>query len=351
MVFSRVSRPSSLVLITISILCMVILTGVLDYATSPELSISLFYLLAPAVATWFVGLWLGVLVSIVCIVVSLVGDSLSGFPHSNWYFPYWNALIVLGFYLTVVILLERLYRLTNGLQKTVSVRTADLVKAKTDRQRLERELLDISERERQRIGQDLHDSLSQHLTGVALSVKVLEEKLVHKELPESADVQRILRLVEEGIDISRTLARGLYPVEMTAEGLMEALDDLSRTTSDLLNVDCRFVCDAPVLLDDPTISGHLYRIAQEAVTNSVKHGKADRVRIELLQSEEGGRLQVIDNGSGISEKTRETGGMGLRIMAHRADVIGGHFEASSGVDEGTVVSCYGWPGDVEGEKE
>src|SRR5271165_1988590 len=109
-----------------------------------------------------------------------------------------------------------------------------------ERERLERELLEISEREQRRIGHDLHDSLCQHLTGAALAGQVLEEKLAARRLPEAGDASKVVELVEEGISLSRKLAKGLHPIEMEAEGLMQALEELVATSTELFKVSCRF---------------------------------------------------------------------------------------------------------------
>src|SRR5262249_26441703 len=157
-------------------LVMVVIVGTVDYVTSEELSFSVFYLLALALAAWFVGRAFAAFVAILSAGISLVGDLASGSPHSNIFVPFWNTSIVLTFYAIVVLLVTRLRSLTIGLEARVSDRTAALTAQIAERERLERELLNISEREQRRIGHDLHDSLGQQLTGAALAGQVLEEK-------------------------------------------------------------------------------------------------------------------------------------------------------------------------------
>jgi signal transduction histidine kinase len=239
----------------------------------------------------------------------------------------------------VVWLLTRLRLLNKELEARVRQRTAALTEEMAERERLESELLDISEREQRRIGHDLHDTLGQHLTGAALAVQVLEEKLTTRGVPEAADAGKAVELVEEGIALARKLAKGLHPIEMEAEGLMQALEELAATTSELFKVSCRVECDSPVLIHAAATSGHLYRIAQEAISNAVKHGKAKNIVISLETRDDGISLQVKDDGAGLPDVLPKDTGMGLRIMAHRASMIGAAFQARRDEAGGTVVWC------------
>jgi signal transduction histidine kinase len=218
-------------------------------------------------------------------------------------------------------------------------RTAALTDEMAERERLERELLEISEREQRRIGHDLHDSLCQHLTGAALAGQVLEEKLTARRQPEARDAGKVVELVEEGIAISRKLAKGLHPIEMEADGLMQALEELAATSTELFKVACRFECDSPVLFRDATVSIHLYRITQEAISNAVKHGKAKNINVALETLDDGVSLRVQDDGVGLPALPPKNAGMGLRIMAHRAGMIGAAFTVRREAAGGTLVSC------------
>src|SRR6202043_252819 len=131
----------------------------------------------------------------------------------------------------------------------------------TERKRLEKTILEISAREQRRIGQDLHDGLGQHLTGIAFMSKVLEQKLAERAIPETADADKILRLVNEAISRTRELARGLSPVVSEAHGLMSAMGQLANEIEDLFRISCRCECDDPVLINDVNLSTHLYHIA------------------------------------------------------------------------------------------
>lgn len=326
-------------LVVLVTLLIVVAVGIVDYVTGWELSFSVFYLLAVGLATWFVGTRFAIFISILSVAVSLGGDLATGGKYSIRLVPWWNASIVLAFYFVVVALLTKLRNLYAELETRVRQRTMALTDEMAERERVERELLEISEREQRRIGHDLHDSLGQHLTGVALAGQVLEEKLSTRGLPEAADANKVVELVEEGISLSRKLAKGLHPIEMEADGLMLALEELAAISSDLFKINCRFDCDSPVLIRDPATSGHLYRIAQEAISNAVKHGKAKNISVELETLDDGIALRVKDDGAGLPDPLPKTAGMGLRIMAHRASMIGATFHARRDESGGTLVLC------------
>lgn len=334
----RLEHRSNLVLIAITLLIIVVV-GLVDYLTGFETSLSIFYLLAIGLATWFVGRSFGIFISVLSVTVSLAGDLAGGAHFSSTLVLTWNTVVLLTFYLIVVWLLANLRLLYHNLEGQVRQRTTALTEEMAERERLERELLEISEREQRRIGQDLHDGLCQHLTGATLAGQVLEEKLAALNLPVAADANQVVELLEEGIVLSRQLAKGLYPVELEADGLMVALEEFATTSSKLFKVSCRFECDLPVLIHDPATAGHLYRIAQEAVGNAIKHGKAKNILIRLDASEENTLLSILDDGAGLPEPLPKKRGIGLRIMAHRATMIGGKFDVRRNEPAGTLVTC------------
>ena len=208
----------------------------------------------------------------------------------------------------------------------------------TERKRLEKEILEISEREQRRIGQDLHDGLCQHLAGIELMSQVLEQKLARRSKAAAARAGEIAKNVRDAIGHTRLLARGLSPVTLESEGLMSALQELAVNTEKIFRVACRFDCDPPVLVPDYPAATHLFRLAQEAVSNAIKHGKAKRILIRL--KEERGRLalSIIDNGSGFPTQIPKSKGMGLRIMQSRAGMIGGTLAIERNAVGGTSVT-------------
>jgi PAS domain S-box-containing protein len=210
----------------------------------------------------------------------------------------------------------------------------------TERKILEKNILEISEREQRRIGQDLHDGLGQHLTGVAFMAKVQEQKLAEKKLSEAADASKIVELVNDAISKTRQLARGLLPVVSDAHGLMSALQFHADEITHLFGVSCRFQCEEPVLIDDVVMAAHLYHITQEAVNNAMKHGHARNILIRLYAGENRGTLLIKDDGVGIAEASARNAGVGLHIMNYRSGMIGGTLEVRrEGSSGGTVVTC------------
>jgi two-component system CheB/CheR fusion protein len=209
----------------------------------------------------------------------------------------------------------------------------------SDRKRLEKTILEISETERRKIGQDLHDGLGQHLMGVAFMGKVLAQRLAESSLPEAAEANKIVQLVNESIKMTRELARGLLPVVPEAHGLMSGLAHWSGEISDLFHVNCRFRSGESISVHDQVVADHLYRLAQEAVMNAIKHGHAKDIAIGLTAGEVDGALTIRDNGSGFDVVARSQSGLGLRIMNYRARVIRGSLTVESSPHSGTLVKC------------
>jgi PAS domain S-box-containing protein len=209
----------------------------------------------------------------------------------------------------------------------------------TERRRLEKEIIEISDRERQRIGQDLHDGLCQQLAGIELMSQVLEQKLARRSKAASARVGEIGRYVRDAISQTRLLARGLSPVTLESEGLMSGLQELAANTEKMFGVSCELDCAQPVLFHDPIVATHLYRIAQEAVSNAIKHGKATRIRIQLQNVGERTILSISDNGLGFPQSRGNSKGMGLAIMKSRSGMIGGELFLDNHPAGGARVSC------------
>jgi PAS domain S-box-containing protein len=209
----------------------------------------------------------------------------------------------------------------------------------TERKHLEKAILDISAREQRRIGQDLHDGLGQHLTGIAFMAKALEARLAEQKRPETEDAAKIVKLVNEAIHKTRELARGLQPVVSDSHGLMSALELWAAEVEDLFGISCRFQCEQAVLVHDYTMATHLYHIAQEAVNNAIKHGDPRKIVVQLTTDQGRGILLIRDDGKGITETSRTTRGMGLHIMNYRAGMIGGSLEVKREGTRGTVVTC------------
>ena len=209
----------------------------------------------------------------------------------------------------------------------------------SDRKALESEILQISEREQTRIGQDLHDGLCQHLAGIEFRLHSLQERLAPKAPAEARETAGLAKLVREGIEQTRTLAHGLSPIMLPADSLMGALAELASRTEEAFHISCSFNCPEPVLVQDNTVATHLYRLAQEAVQNAIRHGRAKFIVINLLRANRRLVLGIKDDGIGLPRKPKKNAGMGLRVMHHRASMIGGILKIHSNRESGTLVHC------------
>ncbi len=204
---------------------------------------------------------------------------------------------------------------------------------------LEKQVLEIGEIERERIGQDLHDTVGQNLTGAAFLCTALAERLARAGAAGAADAARIEQLLSKTIAQTRSITRGLCLVETDRHGLANAIRELAANTEEVFKVACSADCDEAARVDDTSVATHLYRIAQEAVNNALKHSKAGRIVIRLSGDDHGICLSVADDGVGLPEKLDETRGIGLRTMRYRAAMIGGSLEMRANPGGGTLVEC------------
>ena len=210
----------------------------------------------------------------------------------------------------------------------------------TERRELERELIEISERERQRIGYDLHDTLGQQLAGIAFLSKALAQRLTAHKAAEATQAAQIVTFVNQAIEQARTLAGGLAPVTLETYGLVFALQELAASVEALFHCACKISSHHAIHITDHAVAIHLYRIVQEAVNNAVKHGKAPQITITLSVQREGSMTLIVhDNGGGFPPVGARRPGMGLRIMHHRARMIGATLKVQHGVPSGTCVIC------------
>jgi PAS domain S-box-containing protein len=209
----------------------------------------------------------------------------------------------------------------------------------TERKVLEESILQISAQEQRRIAQDLHDGLGQHLTGIAFMSKVLEAKLADQSLPEAAEAGRIVQMVNQAIENTRQLARGLHPVAAEGAGLMSALKKWASEVEELFHIRCMLQCPRPVYIHDVSVSTHLYRIVQDAVNNAIRHGKSQEIVIGLSAKNGTGTLTIRDNGKGFTRDPEKQPGVGLSIMSYRADIVGGSLKVQPNQPHGVLVTC------------
>jgi PAS domain S-box-containing protein len=214
----------------------------------------------------------------------------------------------------------------------------ELERTMADRQQLERELLEISEREKRRIGEDLHDMVCQELTATALFLKSTAKQIAQDSAAAAKTLEESAQTVNRNVVIARELAGGLQAIELTASGLKNALRDLAAGACDNSGIKCHFKCARGVHVPDDTVALHLYRIAQEAVTNAVKHSEAKNVLITLDRNKTHTCVSVQDDGKGFSAKRRGKG-LGLHMMRYRANALGGELKIERRRTGGTDITC------------
>ncbi|MBI2478885.1 MAG: PAS domain S-box protein, partial [Planctomycetia bacterium] len=207
------------------------------------------------------------------------------------------------------------------------------------RRELQKHVLEIVAEEDRRIGHELHDNIQQLLTGLGLLAQSQAEALAQASSPQAGLAARLARGIREAANDVHLLSRGLVPVEVDAEGLRSALTGLAAKVSEQYGVQCDFQCAGSVTMLDNFSATHLYRIAQEAINNAIKHGGAKRIEMSLAGDEESIVLTVLDNGIGIDVQRESGPGMGLRIMDYRAGLIGATVQVAPGKDGGTMVNC------------
>ena len=218
-----------------------------------------------------------------------------------------------------------------------------IVRDITEQRRLEQEVLRISEHERHRIGQDLHDGLGQMLTGISLINRNIASSLKDENHPLADEVSDITNLVKEADEYARSLSRGLIPVEFEGQGLKAALERMMKNAEKLFNITCKFDAPDNIYFEDSTNLTHLYRIVQEATSNAVKHGNASEVDISIKNYDERLVIKIEDNGTGFSDDWEKDRGLGVRTMQFRSRLIGANLEIKNGKKLGgaaIIVTMY-----------
>ena len=221
------------------------------------------------------------------------------------------------------------------LEERVRARTAQLEAEMQERARLEKEVLETKEHEQRRFSDDLHDGLGQSLTGILFHTLALQRDLKQARSEHAAKASNIASLVNNAINQTHNIARGIQPVPARPDGLVGALEELTRQLRGAEVADCIFQYQEPVSCPDHEMATHLYRIAQEAVTNALKHSGTRKVILRL----EPGLLVVRDEGRGFAQEAISSVGRGLNIMRHRARLIGATLDVRSTPAGGTTLEC------------
>jgi signal transduction histidine kinase len=319
----------TLIIVTCFLLVGVI--GWLDYITGFENSLLLFYLAPIAIGTWFLGIGFGIAIAILCVIATILADLAAGIPRV----PVWNCATAFVAYLIFSFLLRRWHSLLSEMHLRVKERTADLQRELARRQQLEKEIAVVAEEERTRVGRELHDSLGQHLAGTGLLAETVANQLEKENNTFQPTARKVVRLIDQGIELTREIARGLYSSELDGDGLFSALESLSRSVGKG-QVKCEFEHSGKPPRSKE-LATQVYWVAREAVTNALKHGQPQHVWIDLRTTDDYLRLKVEDDGRGLSQNTSEDG-IGLKVMAQRAEIAGGRLRIEKAV-QGTVVHC------------
>jgi len=306
--------------------------GWLDLATEHQVSLVLFYSAPIILAVWLCDNKSAFVVAGLAGILWSWSDLAVGHAYSSSAVQAWEISIRFAFFFLVAVAGIA----TKEQHRASKARIALLEHT----QKLEQQIIEVSEYERQRIGRDLHDGLCQYLAAVGCAVSSLKMDLEERGLKTlAATATEIEKHLTESVKQARNLAHGLVPVQFDEAGLPAALQELAASTSRLLAMDCTFEFAGEYRATHNEKATHLYRIAQEAINNATKHGKARNVEMRLSANSNAMSLSVADDGSGFSKTEKDSNGVGISIMRYRANVVGGEFEIEERPSGGTIVSC------------
>ena len=303
---------------------LVLLIGLLDFMTGYEISVVLFYSVPILLMVRFADQRAGVFVALLCSIVWWWADEASGHHYTKVWHQTWETLVRLGYFRSVC----------RGSAIKSRFQLLDHAQA------LEREIIRISEREQHRIGQDLHDGICQYFAAIGFTAGTTKGRLERAGSPEAKSVKEIQDLILSGVQETRALARGLFPVQNDEWGLPSALTELAGSTTRLLDENCNFISNVATVPIPNACCTHLFRIAQESLSNAARHGGARNATLRLDVSERGLTLSVEDDGQGFDPTKGDQKGLGLTIMQYRARQMGARMEFSQSEVGGAIVCCH-----------
>jgi signal transduction histidine kinase len=325
-------RKGPPVLLLTGLLTLAAFIGWFDHKTGWELSLFIFYALPILLAVWWIGTSAGAFIAASCGIIWWIANQWTSPYETQWGYT-WAMMSRLFYFGIVVYAVSAVRRQQEA--------DAARITALEERRQLEKDIVSVSEYEQQRIGQDLHDGLCQQLAAIGCAARALAEDLQQKGSESAQDAVAIEESLRQTVMEARDLARGIFPVHVDRDGLSAALRDLAQTTQKLTNVDITLEEDAEVHIDSPEASMHLYRIAQEAVSNAVRHGKARQIWIKITLQNSLLTLIIEDDGTGINHKSvKASNGMGLRTMQYRAQTIGARLFFEPRLNGGFRVRCH-----------
>jgi PAS domain S-box-containing protein len=214
-----------------------------------------------------------------------------------------------------------------------------IIRDLTQKRELEKQMIDIANEERRRIGRELHDGLGQMLTGIRMVAESLARKLKANEIPGAGEVQEISEMIRDADEHARAISRGLVEVHLVEKGLSNALDNLAGRIFNTFGIDCVYTESGQIEFANHTNALHIYRIVQEAVTNAVRHAEAANIQICMSKNESNVVITIEDDGIGFELENGFREGSGIKIMQYRADLLGGKIDIYRRDDSKTVVKC------------
>jgi signal transduction histidine kinase len=331
--------PASRLRCGVIVAALVVIVGLIDYATGTAVSLQVFYLAPILLALAWLGLFAACLAAVSSIIARVGGDYLLGAEYTRRPAIVWNSLGFLAIYMVVAWFLEALLKLRRELEERVTARTAALAREVRAREQLQRELFEISERERRTIGHDLYDGLSQHLTAMAFAAQVLGQQLANRDELAVTTAREIGRLAEEGILQSRELARDLLLTAIEPGSLNRELEELAATVQRQTGVRCHYEARRTPLVSDSSTASHLFRIAQQAVRHALRHAQPTALQLCLAAETQGLVLTISDNGATPPPDGVAAARSGLLEVEHRAKLIGAEFRLEASPGQGTRISC------------
>lgn len=315
--------------------------GWADYVTGTRMSFVIFYIVPIALAVTWLGRFAGVIAAIAAMIIRFVADTTGDASTLQQTWLWWNAAGGLLVFFLVVWMLGALIKFHRELEQRVQERTHDLEQEIEKRRQVQRELLELSANERSAMGRELHDQLGQHLVGTAMAAQVLADRLMARDETGAGEARQIAGLIEQGIAQTRQLARGLLLSDIEPDRLASELEEMcAAVRQQFPRVECLAQVGSTASLEDGTTAAQIYRIAQEALRNALRHSGASCVWLRVSEAKERNVLEIVveDNGRGLPPES-ERRGMGLRIMQHRAEHLGSRLELTSRPDGGTRVAC------------
>lgn len=306
------------------------LIGLLDYLTGWELSFFVFYAAPILMVAWLGLRRLSFALALLCGVVWWLAN-LRDHPYSSLWSYHWASAGRTVYFVFVAL----------GVSAVRARQEKDqiLIKTLSRMRRLEREIVEASEHEQRRIGHDLHDGLCQQLAGIGFAARSLADDLSALGLPGVDKAVEIEALLNDSVGQARDLARGINPVFSGGLALAGALDELARKATRHTGMNVSFQHDQGAQMVDPESALHLYRFAQEALNNALRHSRGTTVIISLTREGETVRLTVADDGIGLPAKDSTRAGMGMKSMEYRSHVLGGTLTIQRNIPQGTLVSC------------